>query len=129
MEKLKGLMECRVYMSVPVEVPASQHQDECDHMIVMRFGIEDHCEEFLPFCEVDGGAGIRNCPGVIYESQNKDQSFRISLEEGEKPGKEDCLMWKTRIFQSYGRKFFVTGGGLRRTSVLGNLDVGEFQGV
>ena len=93
MVKLMGLMGCPVCLSVPVEVPASQHQDECDHRIVMCPGIEDRYEEFLPICEVDGGAGIRNCPGVIYESQNKDQSFGISLGEGEKSGKEDYLMW------------------------------------
>ena len=56
MEKLKGMMECPVCLSVPVEVPASQHQDECDHRIVVCPGIEDCYEEYLPFCGVDGGA-------------------------------------------------------------------------
>jgi len=170
-EKLKGMMECPVCLSVPVEVPVpccpvghiicksclsslrragrwncpscrlrignttsllaktlvenmdhkcnlegcdqvvpfkeyQQHQDECGHRMVMCPGLEDCCDELLPLCEVEEHA-IKNCRGVVYESQNKDQSFGISLGEGEKPGDEDYLMWKTRMFKCLGRKFFV----------------------
>ena len=170
-EKLKGMMECPVCLSVPVEVPVpccpvghiicksclsslrragrwncpscrlrignttsllaktlvenmdhkcnlegcdqvvpfkeyQQHQDECERRKVMCPGLEDCCDELLPFCEVEEHA-IKNCRGVVYESQNKDQSFGISLGEGEKPGDEDYLMWKTRMFKCLGRKFFV----------------------
>jgi len=170
-EKLKGMMECPVCLSVPVEVPVpccpvghiicksclsslrkagrwncpscrlrignttsllaktlvenmdhkcnlegcdkvvpfkeyQQHQDECEHREVMCPGLEDCCDEFLPLCEVEEHA-LNNCRGVVYESQNRDQSFGISLGEGEKPGDEDYLMWKTRMFKCLGRKFFV----------------------
>jgi len=170
-EKLKGMMECPVCLSVPVEVPVpccpvghiicksclsglrragrwncpscrlrignttsllaktlvenmdhmcnlegcdqvvpfkeyQRHQDECGHRMVMCPGLEDCCDELLPLCEVEEHA-IKNCRGVVYESQNKDQSFGISLGEGEKPGDEDYLMWKTRMFKCLGRKFFV----------------------
>ena len=83
-----------------------QHQDECGHRVVMCPGLEDCCDELLPLCEVEEHA-VKNCRGVVYESQNKDQSFGISLGEGEKPGDEDYLMWKTRMFKCLGRKFFV----------------------
>ena len=171
MGKLKGMMECPVCLSVPVEVPVPccpvghiickpcqselrragrwtcptcrvrmgnstsllaktlvenmehkcnlagceeivpykeyrKHQDDCKHRVVMCPGLEGCCDELIPFCKVEDHA-ISTCSGMVYEVQNKDQSFGISFGEGEKPGDEDYLMWKTRMFKSLGRKFFV----------------------
>ena len=83
-----------------------KHQDDCKHRMVMCPGLEGCCDELIPFCKVEDHA-ISTCSGMVYEVQNKDQSFGISFGEGEKPGDEDYLMWKTRMFKSLGRKFFV----------------------